>query len=271
MNNPSIFYPITKPESFTTNTDISGYTGKGLSTYTILPKVKSFAMSGYNGTGAPGTAAIDTLLGGNGTTLTTTTNFGLQNPRVYYLFTPTGSTAGRVIKYIYVDASGVEQTGTQTITAVNTYYALPSAISINEFKLGGTNLNAGASDNIYLTTSLTPSNTSYVGSINSQRIQANGVFTCPKNAIAMITNLDGYCGTAFDYYYMNIYDASGNRSMIAQYTMWNNTVPNIRVSGGGDYSCLGRIITAGESVVFSTSSVTSAFKYITFNVVVRYF
>ena len=270
MENPSIFYPITKPESFTTNTDISGYTGKGLSTYTILPKVKSFAMSGYNGSGS--TAAADAILGGfTGTLNVLNVNFGLQNPRVHYLFTPTGYTAGRVIKYTYIDPSGFEQTGTQTITAVNTYYALPSAISINEFKLSGTNLITTSADRIFLSTSNTAANTLYVGSIYQQRNQSNGVFTCPKNAIAMITSIEGYCGTAFDTYYMNIYDESGNRSVAAEYIMFNNTVPNIRAAGGGDFGCLGRIIQAGESVVFSSSSATSVSKYITFNVTVRYF
>jgi hypothetical protein len=87
----------------------------------------------------------------------------------------------------------------------------------------------------------------------------------------MITQIDAFCGTTFDYVYMNIWDASGNRSMVGQYIIWNNTISNMRISGGGDYSCLGRIITAGESVAFSTSSTTSVFKVINFNIVVRYF
>jgi hypothetical protein len=254
----------------TTSNKIPGYTANnvGLSTYQILPKVRSFAMSGYNG---DATVAADTILGGYATTLNLYTagfSLGLQNPRTYYLIS---TAAGRIIKYIYVDASGAEQSGTITLTNANTYYALPSAISINEFKYGGTNTQSLSGNNLFLTTSNTASNTLYVGGINQQRTQSNGIFTCPNNAIAMITNIDAYCGTTFDYYYMNIYDASGNRSMVGQYNIWNNTVSNVRASGGGDYSCLGRILTAGESVVFSTSSATSQYKYIAYNVLVRYF
>ena len=257
----------------TTNTTITGYTSGnvGLSTYQILPKVKSFAMIGANGNS---TAAIDTLLGGSLTTLTTATNFGLANPRIYYLSVPTGYTVPRTIKYAYIDSSGNEQSSTQVISVVNTYYSLPSAISVNQFSLSGGNANIGASDYVMLSTTNTlPSvtNTSLVGSISATRNQYNGVFTCPNNAIAMITQIDAFCGTAFDYVYMNIWDASGNRSMVGQYIIYNNTIPNMRASGGGDYSCLGRIITAGESVAFSTSSTTSVFKVINFNIVVRYF
>ena len=254
----------------TTNTTISGYTSGnvGLSTYQILPKIKSFCMAGANGNT---TAAADTILGGlTNTTLTTAINFSIAYPRVHYFWSPTGATAGRVIKYTYIDASGNEQTTTQTITSLNTYYATPSAVSINEFKITGNNLALTSADLVQLSL-INSTSTLFMGSINGIRQSYCGVFTCPNNAIAMITNFDATLGTAFDYYNLNIWDKDGNRFNAATYTVWNNAISNIHTAGGGDYASLGRILTAGESCCFSTTTTNSTIKSVYYNVLVRYF
>lgn len=263
MNSPGSAYV---QNDSTTNNIVSGFTNGnvGLNVYQIVPKIKSYAMAGANG--IP-TAPTDVILGGAGTSLLITgIQFGLQNPRTYYF---NSAVAERVIKYTYVDSSGNEQTTTQTCTVANKWYPTPLAIGINEFNITGTNVNFGSSDTIYLNT--TNSGNTYLGSIYSTRYQYNGLFTCPNNAIAMITSIDGLCSTSVDLYYMNIWDASGNRSVPYLYVCNTGTINNFKTAGGGEYGCIGRIIKAGESVAFSSYSTTSGSKSIWFNVLVRYF
>ena len=243
----------------TTNTTIGGYNTTGLSVYQILPKTKSFAMGGTN----PNGSVSDTLLGGTGTTLRVdTTSFGYANQKTFYAYIPPSSTL-RTIAYTYVNSSGAESSTATAITANNTYTTLFTGCGINEVKFNG-NVNPGASDLVYIT--INNSTTNNVGSLNI-RNHYNGVFTCPSNAIAVITSLDYNMSTAGEAIYMNIYDSSGARSSVYGGYFYQTGVNNFRASQDG----IGRIIQPLESVCFSTSSTAPTSKYLYYTVLVKYF
>jgi adhesin HecA-like repeat protein len=261
----------------TTNTIVSGYNSSGngeviypssgINFYQIMPKIRSFAMCGANG--SP-TSVADTLLCGSGNTLSIiTTSFGFVNKKTFYGFIPTGSTT-RSIAYTYIDNSGNEATGSNTITPVNTYVPLFTGVGINQFNVSG-NVNIGTSDNIYITISNTIGNTLHVGYLGNVRIYNCGVFTCPNNAIAMVTSVDCNIGTANDLFYMHIWDRNGNRTIPIAYYMYLSGVNNAKVAGSGEYGCIGRILTAGETVGFSSWNSSTTNKTIYYNVLVKYF
>jgi len=244
----------------TTNTTIGGYNTTGLNVYQILPKTKSFAMAGTN----PNGSVADTLLGGTGTTLRVdTTSFGYANQKTFYAYIPSSSTL-RTIAYTYVNSSGSESSTATAITANNTYTTLFTGCGINEVKFNG-NVNPGASDLVYITIN----NSAIVNNVGSLNIRNhyNGVFTCPSNAIAVVTSLDYNMSTAGEQLFMNIYDSSGARSSIYAGFFYQTGVNNFRASPDG----IGRIIQPLESVCFSTSSTAPTAKYLYYTVLVKYF
>lgn len=251
----------------TTNNKIAGYTvgNVGLSTYQILPKVKSFCMNGFNNSGNG-----RYLLAGFGSSiLIGDYRFSINNPRIHYLYIPTGSTQ-RNIKYTYIDASGDEQTTTAS-GVVNSYVSLGNIVGINEFSISGTNISSTTGDDIRIMLSNTPStslNTHIIGQISTTD-SSLGYFTCPNNAIAMITSITGITFTSADAFYINLWDSSGVRQNIWWAYNYTNLLNNY-TAGGGDYGCLGRIIKAGETVAVS-SSLSGVNRNVICNIVVRYF
>ena len=244
----------------TTNTKIGGYNITGLNVYQILPKVRSFSMSGTN----PNGSVSDTLLGGAGTTLRVdTTSFGYANQKTFYAFSPTGSTL-RTLSYTFINSSGVESSTATTITATNTYQALFTGCGINELKFNG-NVNPGANDLVYITIN-TVSNVNNVASMNI-RNHFCGVFTAPSNCIAQVVSIDYNMATAGDQLFMNIYGADGNRSVIYAGYFYQTGVNNFRASESG----IGRIIQPLETVCFSSWSTSTVNKYLYFTVLVKYF
>jgi len=244
----------------TTNSIIGGYNASGLNVYQILPKTKSFAMAGTN----PNGCAADTLFGGTTTTLRVdTTSFGYANQKTFYGYIPSGSTL-RTIAYTYVNSSGVESSTATAITATNTYTTLFTGSGINEVKFNG-NVNPGTNDLVYITIN----NSAIVNNVGSLNIRNhyNGVFTCPSNAIAVVTSLDYNLSTAGEQLFMNIYDSSGARSSVYAGYFYQTGVNNFRASPEG----IGRIIQPLESVCFSTSSTTPTSKYLYYTVLVKYF
>jgi hypothetical protein len=244
----------------TNNTTIDpGYGRNGLNVFQILPKIKTYAMGGTN----PNGAAADTLFGGSTTTLRVdTTSFGFANQKTFYGHIPTGNTA-RSIKYDYIDSSGIEQTAT-TALVVNSYTTLFTGSGINSFKIAG-NFNPGSADLIYVTINNT-STVNNVGSLNI-RNHYNGIFTCPANAVAMVTSLDYNLSTAAETFYMHIFDSVGNRQTVYAGYAYQTGVNNFRANPEG----LGRMILPLESVCFSSSLTTPTAKFLYYTVQVKYF
>jgi hypothetical protein len=252
----------------TTNTTISGYTSGnvGLSTYQILPKVKSFCMNGFNNSGS----GRYLLAGFSSSILIGDYKFGINNPRIHYLYIPTGSTQ-RNIKYTYIDASGNEQTTGMATGVVGSYVSLGNMIGINEFSISGTNISSTTGDDVRIMLSNTPAtslNTHIIGQISTTD-SSLGYFTCPNNAIAMVTSITGITFTNSDVFYLNLWDTSGVRQNIWWAYQFIALLNNY-TAGGGDYGCIGRIIKAGETVAIS-SSLTGVNRNVNCNIVVRYF
>ena len=86
----------------------------------------------------------------------------------------------------------------------------------------------------------------------------------------MITNIDGILSTANDFYYMNVWDENGNRSVPWTGYMYITGVNNYR-AGAGDFGCIGRVLTAGETVAFTTSVTTAVNRNVYANIKVIYF
>jgi len=234
-----------------------------LSTYQILPKTKSFVLTGFSG----GTAN-NIMAGINSSIGLTEYNWGKINPRTHYLFC-TG--VRRDINYTYIDSSGDEQTAVAT-GVLNSYVSLGSIVSVNEFSLSGTNTNFSTSDDVRITVSNTASNTKIVGSLTNNLYHQQGCFfTVPNNAIAMITSIDAILGTSNDFYQLNLWDVNGNRSVLGVYIMAVNSNSNHRAAGGGEYGCIGRIIKAGETVAFSVQGGSSVSRNVYANIRVFYF
>jgi len=234
-----------------------------LSTYQIMPKTKSFVLTGISG----GTAN-NIMAGINSSIGLTEYNWGKINPRTHYLFC---AGVRRDINYTYINSSGDEITATAT-GVLNTYVSLGSIVSVNEFSLSGTNTNFGATDDVRITVSNTGGNNKIVGSLTNNLYHQQGCFfTVPNNAIAMITSIDAILGTSNDFYQLNLWDVNGNRSVLGVYVMAVNSNSNYRAAGGGEYGCIGRIIKAGETIAFSVQGGSSVSRNIYANIRVFYF
>ena len=238
----------------------------GLNVYPIMPKVKSFAISGVNNI-----QTADILMAGSGSNIGVNSYaWGLANAnKTYYLYIPTGAPQ-RNISYTYINASGAEVTATAS-GVVNSYVLLQSSIvCINSFTVTG-NVSIGSTDAIYITLANSGGAANSVCSLNGVRYNSNNaIFTVPSNAIATITSVDSILSTSNEYYYMNVWDAAGNRSIPWVAYQYITGVNNMRTTGGGDYGCLGRILTAGETVAFSTGGTTSTSKNVYGSIKVYY-
>jgi hypothetical protein len=190
--------------------------------------------------------------------------------KTYYLYIPTGAPQ-RNISYTYINSSGDEVTAT-AVGVVNSYVLLQSNIvCINNFTVTS-NVSIGSTDAIYITIANSGGATYSVASLSGIRYNSNNaIFTVPNNAIATITSVDSILSTANDYYYMNVWDANGNRSVPWCAYQYITGVNNMRTAGGGDYGCLGRMLNAGETVAFSCYSTTSTNKNVIGNIKVYYF
>ena len=212
--------------------------------YPIPPKTKSFQMHAFS----DNTASANALMSGIGSAVVVGTfQFGLNNPRQWYFYIPTGSTA-RSVKYHAVDGSGAEVTGSVAIAA-NSYVAATQSnlISINRFDISGSNVSFGASDNIFITTQNTLSS-NYFGNIGNTNFSGVGLYTCPNNCIASVTSFDSLCGTANEFIYMDIWDVSGTRSVVSTIQCLTGNFINYRAAN--ESSGIGRVLTAGETLAF---------------------
>ena len=118
----------------------------GLNVYPILPKVKSFAISGLNNI-----QTADILMAGfNSNIGVNSWAWGKANAnKTYYLYIPTGAPQ-RNISYTYINAVGDEVTAT-AVGVVNSYVLLQSNIvCINNFTVTG-NVSIISTDGIYIT------------------------------------------------------------------------------------------------------------------------
>ena len=252
--------------NITNSSTTNDYSQTGINMYQILPKVKSYAITGLNNI-----TTADTLMAGSGSNIGINAyQWGKINAnKSYWLYTPTGANI-RSITYNYIDSAGNDATGTAT-GIVNSYVALQSNIvCLNNFSVSGS-VSITSTDALYITLANSGTTTLSVCSLNNVRYNMNNaIFTVPNNAIALITSIDAVLGTANEYYYMNVWDANGNRTIPNVAYVYSSGVNNMRTAGGGEYGSIGRILTAGETVAFSTGGTTATNKNIIANIKVVY-
>ena len=245
----------------------------GLNMYRILPKMKSLAVSGMNNYAVQGT-----LMAGQGSKISVTTDaWGKANSnKTFYLYS-SGTSQSKPISYTYIDSAGDERTGTADASANNYIQLQANIVGVNNFSMAN-NYQFVTADAYYIT--LTPASTGNADTAAAQSVcsingphysMQNCIFTVPNNAIAMITSVDAILSAANEYYYMNIWDASGNRDVPWVGYMYASGVNNMRTAGGGDYGCIGRILKAGETVAFYTIASGSTYKNVLANIRVVYF
>jgi hypothetical protein len=252
--------------SFLTNTKTTNdYSATGLNVYQIYPKIKSLALTGLNNI-----TTADTLMAGQNSNIGVNAyQWGKINAnKSYWLYTPLNANV-RTISYNYINSLGNEATGTAT-GIVNSYVPLQSNIvCLNNFTVSG-GVSITSTDALYITLAGSGGTNLAVCSLVAVRYNMNNaIFTVPNNAIALITSIDALLGTSNEYYYMNVWDANGNRSVPNVTYNYSSNVNNYRASGG-DYGCIGRILTAGETVAFSTGGTSATNKNIIANIKVIY-
>ena len=213
--------------------------GTGLNVYQILPKVKMYTIGGFDEQNS--TYRLFGLATPGGIN-TTTTNFGLANPRVHY-----GGTSGgtdRVAYIDYVNSSGnlVENDGPYTFNSA-TYATLPNMIAPIKFRLTS-NLAAGQA--VYISIAANSSVSAVAGQDQNQ--YCIGTFTVPNGYIGYISHLNSNVSATTNIQIVK-WDVNGIRSVVYRF---NNT-GNADHTAGYEGS-LGGIFYAGETVAFSNQS-----------------
>jgi hypothetical protein len=231
---------ITIDNGSTTNFD----SATGINVYQILPKIKQYTIGGFDEQNS--TYRLFGLATGGGIN-TTTTDFGLANPRVHYGGT-SGGTADRVAFIDYVNSSGnlVENAGPYTFNN-STYATLPSMIAPIKFRLTS-NLAAGQA--VYISIAANSSVGAVAGQDQNQ--YCIGTFTVPNGYIGYISHLSSTVGGATNIQIVK-WDVNGIRSVVYRF---NNT--GIANQTAGYEGALGGIFYAGETVAFSNQTAVAS-------------
>jgi len=213
--------------------------GTGLNVYQILPKVKMYTIGGFDEQNS--TYRLFGLATPGGIN-TTTTNFGLANPRVHY-----GGTSGgtdRVAYIDYVNSSGnlVENDGPYTFNSA-TYATLPNMIAPIKFRLTS-NLAAGQA--VYISIAANSSVSAVAGQDQNQ--YCIGTFTVPNGYIGYISHLNSNVSATTNIQIVK-WDVNGIRSVVYRFNNTGNADHTAGYEGG-----LGGIFYAGETVAFSNQS-----------------
>ena len=247
------FFQETQPVSIDTSTPIpvtgdiiidNGSTtnfnsATGLNVYQILPKIKMYTIGGFDEQNS--TYRLFGLATPGGIN-TTTTNFGLANPRVHY-----GGTSGgtdRVAYIDYVNSSGdlIENAGPYTFNSV-TYATLPNMIAPIKFRLT-TNLAAGQA--VYISIAANSSVSAVAGEDQNQ--YCIGTFTVPNGYIGYISHLNSNVSATTNIQIVK-WNVDGIRSVVYRFNNTGNANHTAGYEGG-----LGGIFYAGETVAFSNQS-----------------
>ncbi len=259
----SIITDGTNTVQVTNNSSITGSNIYGLNMYQIFPKVKSFPFNTL--TSNTGT---DILMVQNGTFTPYNIGFGLANAKKWYALSTVPLAVD--LNYTYVDNSGNEGSHTMSIP-FNSWTELKltggvtgSMISVNDYK----SLNRDISGNVAITLAAgTGATTSTIAFMN-RWVYATGVFTCPNNAIAWISDITIYLfGGTNDNIRLWKYDASGFRRPMRVWYAIPQASETYNITGGSQYNPIGGYLQAGETFAWSCeNSTTSKYLYSTINV-----
>ncbi len=246
----------------TNNSTITGSNIYGLNFYQIFPKIKSYSFNSF--TTNTSAEILVTFNGASGTTLTPYTyNFGLANPRTWHAYT----SASLNLNYTYVNQLGNETTNSMNINATTWTPLTGSIVSINDFK--STNYDISGSAYIYIAVG-TGATTNVICYYNRWSYNI-GVFTCPNNAIAWISDISLFVGGTTDNFYLWKYDTSGIRTVTKTFNGLVAGGAAMRITGGHINNPIGGFLRSGESFAWSGEKANTTFKIITSTINVLYF
>ncbi len=246
----------------TNNSTVTGSNIYGLNCYQIFPKIKSYSFNSFTTN-----TSAEILIAFNGTTGTTLTpytyNFGLAKPRTWYAYT----TASLNLNYTYVNQLGDETNNSMNINATTWTALTGSIVSINEFK--STNYDISGSAYIYIAVG-TGATTNVICYYNRWSYNI-GVFTCPNNAIAWISDISLYVAGTTDNIYLWKYDTSGTRTATKTFRGLVSAGAAMRITGGNINNPIGGFLRAGESFAWSGENANTTYKIVSSTINVLYF
>ncbi len=236
----------------------------GLNVYQIMPKVKQLVMSGISN-------VSDGILAGiSGQTIDATINFGIQNPKFWFVNMDAASTA-KTIYYDYVNANGEECSASVLAPVGITWTQLPlqsgttaEIVSINNYRLSGS---LTTNDILYVchAANLASANITTTMYYANYYNNYTSLITCPNNCIMYITNIHGYSGGINNFQVIKYDSITGARKQIFYQGIGGSGQFNI--SAGND-GCIGGYITGGESIHMGISSAQSTYAFA--NVIIKY-
>ena len=223
----------------------------GLNTYRIMPKMKTFTISGM---GANSTANV--LWTNSASTLGVTeynwgrdVSGGIGKPMYVY---SVGTL--RNINYTYIDASGIERDSSYNPVALSTWYQITPSNIVGINKIW-TSTNPTSSDNYYISPN-TSSTAKSIAHVNGITDTYCGIYTCPNNARAFISSISVATSTTGEYLRIVHWTASGIRTI--RNVIWCSTSLNNIFTGGSELGSLSGWIEAGESIsVFGIGATTT--------------
>ena len=251
--------PVTNTISIT-NSNIYGF-----NIYKTFSKVKSFAFNTYT----TNINADVLILPGSLTPYNI--GFGLARATTWY-----GNPSITLnLNYTYVDSSGNEGNYTMALTG-GAWTALQLSggvsgriVSINEYKPINRNLSGSATISIAARSGSTANTICY----NTRLYYFIGVFTCPNNAIAWISDINiNTVGTAGSNDHIRLwkYDTSGIRKTIKIWYNITNNSQNLYIPGSLTDSICG-FLNPGESFAWSGEKTTTTTKFVYSTMNVMYF
>ncbi len=242
----------------------------GLNTYRIMPKMKTFTISGMGGNSTANVLWTNNYNNVGSTLSVTEYNWGrdvsggIGKPMYVYAVNTL-----RTINYTYVDAEGIEANGSYTPAALSTWYQITPSNIVGINKIW-TSTNPINGDNYYISpNNITTTNTGLgksIAHISGITDTYCGIYTCPNNARAFISSMSVVTTTASEYLRIVHWTASGIRTI--RNTIWCSISLNNVFTGGSELGSLSGWIEAGESIsVFGTGTTnTGKIAYMIVNV-----
>jgi hypothetical protein len=258
-------YMVNFEKNTTTTND---YNQSALNVYQIMPKEKTYLFNAYV------TDYPESLAGYDNRNFSTTNDYSIKNARKWYANTNSSTVAGGYIYYEYVDQSGNAGNWYKQLI-LNSEVALTgfnnadiSLASINKYTI-----NRNINNEIQWLKIYHKNDSGNLSVLAGQdfKFNANGLFTCPNNAIAWVSTVTYYSQDTILYENLRLYkwDALwGKRTCIYHFYIAN-------LPGSFTYTCpeygFGGYITAGDSIAFGVGSQADFnIRYISATITVRY-
>ncbi len=254
----------------TNNSDITGSNIYGINIYKPFSKVKSFPFNTYT----LNTSGDVMIVRGSFTPYNI--GLGLAKASTWYASTNFATTVN--LRYTYIDSNGNEGTSSINVPtgSSGTWTPLTLAggvsgtiVSINEYK--PTNFDLSGSALIYISKGLGSVNNMIC--YNSRTQYFIGVFTCPNNAIAWISDINlNTVGTAgeFDHIRLWKYDTSGKGRTVKIWYKINNGSRTLYMPGSLTDST-GGYLKPGETFAWSGERNTTTSRIVYSTMTVMYF